>query len=118
MSEVIEIIKPTTRLEAENKQKAEFSKAINMQQRLLRLMDNPDFQEVVLKGYLVDHLQKLGVYQSSLSLSPEYKAHALEGLKGIGHFAKYLEDIDQKGRSIAQDRSANYLTNNEPEEDI
>lgn len=117
MSEVITIIHPQTEVERRNRDKIEADKSIALQERLHRLLANPDFNELIMKDYLQVEIQRKGILLSSLSVSPEYKEDALGAVKAVGHFAKYLETVDQEARMHKRQREIEYLDSLELEEE-
>ena len=61
---------------------------------LSRLFENPDFNLLIKKEYLLNYLNsKLDTHSSSRP-TQEMKSMALEAIKGVGQFRKYLEEIE------------------------
>ena len=61
---------------------------------LSRLFENPDFNLLIRKNYLLNYLNfKLDIHSSNRA-TQEVKTMALEAIKGVGQFRKYLEEIE------------------------
>lgn len=75
--------------------------------RVLALYDNPDFNEIVVKGYLeAEAIRMVGLYGSG-SGSPEQLRELEKDMHGIGSFRRYLVQMVQEGKMAKSDLEAN-----------
>jgi hypothetical protein len=75
--------------------------------RVLALYDNPDFNEIVVKGYLeAEAIRMVGLYGSG-SGSPEQLRELEKDMHGIGAFRRFLVQLVQEGRQARSDLEAN-----------
>lgn len=72
---------------------------LKLAKALERLKLNPDFKEVVLKGYLEDSAVRLvHLRADAAAQAPESQAAILRGIDGIASFHAYLHTIVVQGR--------------------
>ena len=75
--------------------------------RVLALYDNPDFNEIVVKGYLeAEAIRMVGLYGSG-SGSPDQLRELEKDMHGIGSFRRYLVQLVQEGKMAKSDLEAN-----------
>lgn len=65
---------------------------IELGQALARLKSNPDFQEVVLSGYIEDVLMKQSQYM--ISMDPASRQMASEMVMSANYFRDYLARVE------------------------
>lgn len=81
-------------LEEEIKIKEE---AVERAKKLTTLFSNPEFNEIIIKGYLKDEPVRLTKFIPSFNKSDREEAH--NALYGIGYLWGYLKEIETKGKS-------------------
>lgn len=86
-----------------------YSKLIKTKDAVLRLMDNPDFKEVILNGYM-DGVVKGLVTSLAYTSKAESKTMALEKLSAISHLQSFLDGLVAQGRRAEE-------TLNEPQDE-
>ena len=75
--------------------------------RVLALYDNPDFNEIVVKGYLeAEAIRMVGLYGSG-SGSPDQLRELEKDMHGIGSFRRYLIQLVQEGKMAKSDLETN-----------
>lgn len=63
----------------------------------MRLMENKDFQTVIMEAYLRDEPRRLGELMGSGRLTPKAFEESAEDLRGIGNLFQFLSQYAQKG---------------------
>lgn len=72
---------------------------LKLAKALERLKLNPDFKEVVLKGYLEDSAVRLVHLRADAAMQdPEQQAAILRGIDGIASFHSFLHTVAVQGR--------------------
>lgn len=77
-----------------------------------RLLDNPDFQAVVMTGFVKEEAHRLALATGNPALeAPEAQARLFDQVKAIGSFNAYL-------RQVHNDRSTALKTKADAEQDL
>lgn len=74
-----------------------YSKLIKTKDAVLRLMDNPDFKEVIINGYM-DGVVKGLVTSLAYTSKAEFKTMTLEKLSAISHLQSFLDGLVAQGK--------------------
>ena len=75
--------------------------------RVLALYENPDFKEIVIKGYFeAEAIRMVGLYGSG-SGTPEQLRDLEKDMHGVGSFRRFLVQLVQEGRQSKSDLEAN-----------
>ena len=94
--------------------------AIRMRDLAIKLHENPEFKEVILKGFCVDDCARYAQLSADPSLSTSSQADALAIAQAAGHLRRYLSVLVQMGnaaeRAAAQAESEMEIMRAEGEE--
>jgi hypothetical protein len=71
-----------------------------------KLVQYPEFQAIIMEGYLTYEPHRLGALMASGRMPPKQFDGCIEDLRGIANLRKYLQDFIQKG-NIAADELEN-----------
>lgn len=66
-----------------------------------RLEANPDFQEIVVKGYIEQEAQRLAHMMSAPNLRPDARECVARDIMGPGAITRYFYHIHQEGHLAA-----------------
>jgi hypothetical protein len=96
--------------------------AIQRKERLLRLMENQDFKDIILEGYFEKEPARLvSLLRDSSFQSAEDQQSIIDDMKGISSLRQYLRTVHQLGQQMevtlkAQQQTVESLQNEEDEE--
>ena len=80
------------------KLKADDQVALDRYAALLRLKANKDFQEVILKHFMVEDCASHAHNAANISWSAAQRADCMAMAAAAGHFKNYLQNIEQAAR--------------------
>ena len=76
---------------------AQAKEQIDLGKALERLQNNPDFQSLILQGYLKDHSARLGHLLSDPNMQEKSKRKSvIKELEAVGNFMGYLRVTSQR----------------------
>ena len=87
---------------------------IRRMEALKRLYENPDFKEVILKGYLEEESVRLVAAVANPNVD-KYRNRFLEMIIAISHFRQYLQNTLTMGKDMKETMEEMYETKDEIE---
>ena len=93
-----------------------WKKQIQKRDMVLKLKNNKEFKELVLKGYLQDFCNRVIKLSASDKILPEQRERFTRAAQATAFFEEYMEGIVQKGN--AAEKSLQELDMQDAQEDV
>lgn len=84
------------------KLKAEYSVVLENLEALRRLNENPDFQRIIMTGYMDEEVQRLAALMASGKLPDASVKASVEQIAAVGHLKNHLRFLLDQG-NLAQE---------------
>lgn len=78
-------------------QKDKYKELISYRDMAIRLQQNPDFKNLILKYWCVDECARYAQASGDINLPEENRKQALEMAQASGHFKRFLDVVIRMG---------------------
>lgn len=76
--------------------------AVALRDRVTRLLENPDFRDIILKGFCTDECARSTHISTDMSMSAEARADALGSAQAAGYLKRWLHFQLMMGNRAAE----------------